>query len=78
MKLDGEWLAKGLAPWPDRMHFVPAGLPVALCGVQTGSRRESIGGRCSECFSARTRIESEMAREAAQQPTPRPGGESEL
>lgn len=65
-KLDGAWYFKGVAPYPDRVHFVPAGLPVALCGQQTGSRPERDGttdGRCSECFHARRRIEAEMASE---------------
>lgn len=66
LTLDGSWYFRGIAPYPDRLHFVPTGLPVALCGTQTGSRLEGDGtseGRCSECFHARVRIELEMESE---------------
>jgi hypothetical protein len=78
VKLDGSWYSDGVAP--ETLHFVPAGLPVGLCGKPRGKFRWPDGtvGNCSECIDACTRIEAEMAREAAQQPASRLAGSLEL
>lgn len=75
--LDGRWYV-GAFP-PNRLHFVPPGLPVALCAAETSGFQAAEANPedyCSECRDARARIEREMEREAA---APRPlnrGGES--
>lgn len=76
IQIEGAWHSNGVTP---EKHFFPIGLPAALCGALTGRYHWPSGtnmDRCLECSGARDRIELEMALEAAQQPTPRPGGES--
>ena len=76
-QLDGGWYTDTVTPgiW----HFVPTGLPVALCAAPIGRYAwisDVWSTRCSECAEAYARIEGEMAEKAAATRPLKLGGES--